>query len=414
MHNKVLFEACLAAASVLVKKYRLTLPEGVEVLAFGGGGSSSSSSNQFSRRGTTQNLSYRQLPGTPANWDTAGNGPWWSESIQRTAGKMTPLGQDDSGKAYGDTQAGRRDNFFYNLIDPSMESYKTRMPSAGTFEDILDRPIDGQIGRSQLQSQATKDIYSNDYELATNDRFDDVVGRTLAQARTGPEAVRGATGRTAMMDADVLERAALNRGDELRRWQSVDASIQQQAAQMLEAMEQGRVATQLGAQDQWARQTMQDRGSAQMGAGNDLTNWVQQAAQLWTLASNLYGDSVGESYEDLSGQGAQSGSTGSWSVNLCCFIFMEAYNGTLPEVVRRARDVLGTDVTRQGYRRMANWLVPLMKKSKVVRFLVNVLMIKPLITYGEGYFGEENAKRWWKVCTPFRHFWFTLWEKTAK
>jgi len=413
MNDKILFDACYAMASAVVRRYRAILPEGVEVLAFGGGGSNSSSSNQFSRRGTTQNLSYRNMPVQPANWD-AGNGPWWADSVQRTASKMTPFGKDDTGLPYSETQAGRRDSFFHGLIDPDLNAYQSRMPSPETFEQVLARPVNGQVGRTQLESQATKDIYSSDYETATNARYDDIVARTLAQSRSGPEAVRGADNRHALTDADVIERSSLNRADELRRWQTVDSSIQQQAAQMLEAMEQGRVATQLGAQGQWADQSMRHQAAAQQGAGGDLTNWVQQAAQLWMQAANLYGDSVGESYEDLTGQGSQSGSTGSWSVNLCCFIFMEAYNGQLPPIVRRARDVLGTETTRSGYRRMANWLVPLMRKSTVVRQLVNYTMIKPLIKFGEGYFGEENATRFWKVFTPVKQFWFFVWNHTAK
>ena len=270
------------------------------------------------------------------------------------------------------------------------------------------------MGRDQLTAQATRDIYSTDYENATNARFDDIVQRTLAAARSGPEAVRGATGRSALMESDVLERSALNRADELRRWQTMDASVQQQAAQMLETMEQGRVGTQLGAQNQWADQAMRHQGMAQQGAGGDLAHWVGQAQNVWQTAAQLMGDSVSESWEDLSGRGSQSSSTGTWGANLCCFIFLEALNGTLPPVVRRARDVLGTNITRRGYRRMANWLVPAMQKSRLVKWLVNHLMVLPLIEFGKGYFGEENKKTMWKAYTPFKSFWFFVWNRLGK
>lgn len=94
--------------------------------------------------------------------------------------------------------------------------------------------------------------------------------------------------------------------------------------------------------------------------------------------------------------------------SICCFIFMEAYNGKLPWYVRAARDLHyekepGLAI---GYRKMATWLVPLMQKSKVTRWLVNVLMIKPLTAHGAWLF---NLNRYGFLATPIKSFWFAVW-----
>lgn len=67
----------------------------------------------------------------------------------------------------------------------------------------------------------------------------------------------------------------------------------------------------------------------------------------------------------------------------CCFIFLESYHGFLPVNVRRFRDKyynLQPDIAI-GYKRMAKWLVPLMKKSKLIRELVWRTMVKPATEY---------------------------------
>jgi hypothetical protein len=97
--------------------------------------------------------------------------------------------------------------------------------------------------------------------------------------------------------------------------------------------------------------------------------------------------------------------------SVCCFIFLEAYNGQLPESVRLCRDIYyqSDPQLATGYKRMATWLVPMMRKSRVVSWLVNHTMVKPITRYGEWLVGNKET-----FCVGdkmIRDFWFSIWKK---
>ncbi len=97
----------------------------------------------------------------------------------------------------------------------------------------------------------------------------------------------------------------------------------------------------------------------------------------------------------------------------CCFIFLESYNGKLPWFVRYCRDKFYTMQKRNGYVITSNYLVPLMRKYKLARWLVNSFMVKPLSTYGGYYCGIPGFKHGW-VYKPVKEFWFALWNIIGK
>jgi hypothetical protein len=93
----------------------------------------------------------------------------------------------------------------------------------------------------------------------------------------------------------------------------------------------------------------------------------------------------------------------------CCWTFAEAYYGwdNIPDEVRVLRDLEYSLQKREGYRRMSRWLVPMMKKSSVVRELTNWLLIKPITSYAKYYVhGEGNG---W-VFKPLKDLYFAAWE----
>lgn len=98
--------------------------------------------------------------------------------------------------------------------------------------------------------------------------------------------------------------------------------------------------------------------------------------------------------------GARSGGGGG-----CCFIFLEARygNGVMDKVVRRYRDEHMTDQNRRGYYKMAEVLVPLMRKSKLIKFAVRFFMTDPLVAYGKAYYGEGSKLGF--VFAPVKTFW---------
>ena len=84
----------------------------------------------------------------------------------------------------------------------------------------------------------------------------------------------------------------------------------------------------------------------------------------------------------------------------CCFIFMEA--GALSPVVRRYRDEYMNDTNRRGYYKLSEVLVPLMRKSMVVKQVVNWLLIKPLASYGNYHYTGKGIGF---VFKPLKDFW---------
>lgn len=105
------------------------------------------------------------------------------------------------------------------------------------------------------------------------------------------------------------------------------------------------------------------------------------------------------------------GGGGAGGPAMCCFIFMEAYEGKMPAHVRACRDEFAPENSkrRKGYIRMARWLVPAMRASEAVRQLVWDFMIWPMTQWGgfhkkvRGY--ENGAKYHFAV-----KFWFKVWE----
>jgi hypothetical protein len=85
---------------------------------------------------------------------------------------------------------------------------------------------------------------------------------------------------------------------------------------------------------------------------------------------------------------------------MCCFIFAEA--NALSPVVRRYRDEHMTDYNRRGYYKLAEVLVPLMRKYSLVNFIVKATMIKPLTRYAEKFYKGENPN------PMMRNFWIGL------
>ena len=92
---------------------------------------------------------------------------------------------------------------------------------------------------------------------------------------------------------------------------------------------------------------------------------------------------------------------------VCCFIFLEAYQGSLPSFIRKSRDKyysLQPDIAT-GYRRMSSWLVPAMKRYSTVRWLTWHLIVRP-ITLHLSFVNGVSSVRKGKRTT---HFWLRVW-----
>lgn len=91
----------------------------------------------------------------------------------------------------------------------------------------------------------------------------------------------------------------------------------------------------------------------------------------------------------------------------CCFIMLEARygNGTMDKVVRRYRDEKMTERNRRGYYKVAEVLVPMMRKSRLFKWVVTKTFADPLVCYGKWYYGE-NKYGW--IFKPVEKFWMGI------
>jgi hypothetical protein len=113
-------------------------------------------------------------------------------------------------------------------------------------------------------------------------------------------------------------------------------------------------------------------------------------------------------YEDQSYSGGDGGDDGGGGGG-CCFIMLEARygNGTMDKVVRRYRDENMTPRNRRGYHKVAEVLVPLMRKSKIFKWIVTKTFADPLVSYGKWYYGE-NKHGW--IFAPVKSAWLKLFD----
>lgn len=122
-------------------------------------------------------------------------------------------------------------------------------------------------------------------------------------------------------------------------------------------------------------QRMQNLGQ---GAQLDLAQLLGISQEKRAYAENAMPQLIG-------GNNSRQDSSG-FDAKLCCFIFIEAYNGLLP-IVRQYRDEHLTERNRRGYYRIADKIVPLMQKSKILKQIVKTLMTDPMVSYGKYFYG---------------------------
>jgi hypothetical protein len=195
---------------------------------------------------------------------------------------------------------------------------------------------------------------------------------------------RGGTSNTGVARQGFREGAALAGAQDMAIGQGVNAANSLLVnANPLAALEWERLV---------APQVKKDSGRT-----NTNTN-TQNVAQTNTMGSE-------RSHTSMTGQNSGYG------ITLCCFIFMEHFGKQkMPWFVRRCRDEFASGPRVEGYRRMAKYTVPLMQRSRLVRSLVNLLMIAPLCGFGGWLYGAKPKRyRFGWVAFPMVAFWFSLW-----
>jgi len=201
-----------------------------------------------------------------------------------------------------------------------------------------------------------------------------------------------------------------------------DLMVQQQAAQRQLAAQQARTGIRGGAasaqQARLAQQVQQQRAvQEEEGAlQRTLFNLQQsQKEQFGNVASQIALKQIAAALEGQKaiaaaaerGQVAQAAAARESGGGGCCFIFLEVENGVLDRIARRARDELLTEKNRRGYYKLAEVLVPLMRKYPALKFVFRWAMVKPMISAGKHVYGE--SKLGW-IFKPVAYFWLNMFD----
>lgn len=159
---------------------------------------------------------------------------------------------------------------------------------------------------------------------------------------------------------------------------------------------------------------------ANQNAMNMALGGTQQATGALGTAGNQYGQlqnaalsaQMMQDQMGMQGMGALGSGIGSLgmlaALGGCCFIFIEANGGVLHPIVRRYRDEHMTARNRRGYYRLAERLVPLMRKHKLIYHAVRFFMTEPMVCYGKYFYGLSRAG---KIFKPVAKFWLKLYDR---
>lgn len=133
--------------------------------------------------------------------------------------------------------------------------------------------------------------------------------------------------------------------------------------------------------------------------------WTKRANELVKERESARANEGGSGGGDSGGGSSSSGG----SSGGCCFIMLEARygNGIMDEVVRRYRDEHMTERNRRGYYKVAEVLVPLMRKSSVIKWLVTKTFADPLVSYGKYYYGQNKHG---VLYSPVKSLWMKIFD----
>lgn len=280
-----------------------------------------------------------------------------------------------------------------SLLNSSMQMYGGTDDQAKTFLHKMVNQDSTLPGNTNLATVANGlNPLSTTYETDTQNQFDNRLQKMLAVSRTGMENANAPLNRgKEYREAEVISQGTRDRPEELRKQRFADFG-----------MLQGANSTMLGQGNQAAEILQRLKMSNVAGAG---------------AMGELLGSKASTTTENFSGQGNQSNTAysmgGGMGFNLCCFIFLEALNGKLPWWVRACRDEFITPRRRLGYVWMSRWLVPLMQRNRLARWLTNTLMIQPLMKWG-GWYKHVKGYESYAYLKPFVVVWFRVWDEIGK
>lgn len=369
----------LPQAQAIVEATKLRYP-GAENCTMGGGGGSDSS---FSRKGTGYHYRSYEIPANINNLITQ------NASSAGIPSELVPL----QSAAFARQLSGTAED----------------QPGYEQLSSVAELDPSNYPGKEGLETVAQVDPYSGEYEQATYDAFIQRAADALASVNSGPAAVRGGDARGGLASGVMASRLAQDRGQEVRQAQQMDVQNLLQSSigsAQAEASRYGIVRdAALGLE-----QLGMGVGARQLDAAGKLDLNKLNSTQLLQLAASLQGTTTDKQVDDFAGKGDQSG----WQAGLsCCFTFYAVLGNELPWFIEIARRHFWTKDRRNGYNWMSKYLVPVIKRSGLVRKLVHAVMVRPAIRFTAWFYGEPMAGKgwlWWPIC----RVWLAVWSVIGK
>ena len=376
----ITYHQFLATASQIVKAHQL--PDGLVFYNFNIGGSSSSGSSKFSRQGTTTQAKEYSL-----------------------ANELSSLIEDNYKTSAVDSNASGIESGTLNTL---IGQDTANVPGLSMLQSFMGMDPADFKGLSALLQMSQRNPYSGDYEAGIGELYDRQFATARANAQSGPMNVRGGTARQGFELGEIGAQQGMNKFREIRGQQDREAGVVQQAVQTMNAIEGMRRGTSVNAQQANMAGELGRKNSVG-GAIGLLSDKRKTNAGSVSLASEMLGKPKQTTNDRLQGQGSQVGQASNWGAGLsCCFIFLQALNGQLPDYVRAGREKYNTQNRRNGYVWMARWLVPMMQRSGLVTSLVNSFMIKPFLIVGKWEFGGRGLG-FAPLLGPVCWMWFYTW-----
>lgn len=130
---------------------------------------------------------------------------------------------------------------------------------------------------------------------------------------------------------------------------------------------------------------------------------------VWAVAKDIITQYTLTPPTVASGTTSRTSGGGGWGV--CCFIFCAADpDDNLLRMVRRFKDTYYSKLSpiAQGYKRLAIWIVPLMRRYPLVKKVVKALMVHPMSLYAKAFYEEDHLIQ--ALLYPIARFWVsTYW-----
>lgn len=366
---------------------RVTKPLGFEPVAFDYGSSDSNTNSAFRRKGIAEQTRAYSLPSSVSGGlNTAYTGAAVDPAVSSGLG-----------------------SFLQTLLNKNPQTLTN-----GSVLDAITQIQPGTFsGSDALTTILQRNPFSTNWEDATTDLYNRSFDKARAAAQSGPTNVRGGQARQAFEMADLDTQQSMERFKAINEQGQREAGIVEQAAQIYQAIESMRRGQQMQAQGQQVAGE-----TAQTAQGLDAGRVVNQQRQVHTgtlaLAAEMLGIPTTTQKESYRGAGRQEASGTQWNAGIsCCFILLEALNGQLPDYVRKGRDEFVTKERALGYRWMARWLVPAMRRSRVCRHLVNLLLVKPFLVHGKAHYSADRGGFVWTITLPVCWAWIYTWQVTG-